>query len=148
MTVGSRVNQVKITIPSDPKELSIVRTAAGTFAERHGLGAEPAGRIALAVDEALANVIKHGYQGQAGQEIVVTMEHTESEGQGCLKFVVRDFGRQVDPEMIKGRDLDDVRPGGLGVHIIKTVMDRVEYLRAAGGGMELVMLKYLKDTKG
>jgi anti-sigma regulatory factor (Ser/Thr protein kinase) len=60
-----------------------------------------------------------------------------------LECDVRDFGRQVDPSTIRSRSLDEVRPGGLGVHIIRSVMDEVEYSRAEGGGMRLRMLKYL-----
>ena len=54
---------------------------------------------------------------------------------------IRDHGRSVDPSSIKSRDLDDVRPGGLGVHIMRSVMDRVEYRKRGLTGMELSMTK-------
>jgi anti-sigma regulatory factor (Ser/Thr protein kinase) len=59
--------------------------------------------------------------------------------------VVRDYGRAVDPATIRGRDLSEVRPGGLGVHIIRSIMDEVCYEPAAGGGTRLNMLKWKCD---
>ena len=44
----------------------------------------------------------------------------------------------------RGRELDDVRPGGLGVHLIETAMDEVEYSQPDGGGMEIRLRKYLR----
>jgi hypothetical protein len=58
-----------------------------------------------------------------------------------LRIVIEDLGRQTDPGAIKGRDLDDVRPGGLGVHIIREVMDEVVYEKRPGGGMRLTLVK-------
>ena len=51
------------------------------------------------------------------------------------------FRSAFDPEAIAGRPLENVRPGGLGIHIMKSVMDRVSYARAEGGGMMLNMSK-------
>ncbi len=53
--------------------------------------------------------------------------------------------RSIDPSTISGRDLGDVRPGGLGVHIIRSTMDKVRYRPRPGGGMLLRMVKYVDD---
>ena len=58
-------------------------------------------------------------------------------------MAVRDRGRQVDPTTIKSRDLAEVRPGGLGVHIIQSVMDEYNYSCPPDGGMLLEMKKYV-----
>jgi len=148
VSVARHGSVMKIAIRSDPSEVCGARSAAERFAEQQGFGREQAGQIGLALNEALANVITHGYGGESGQRIIVTMEPGEDDGRRGLKVVVRDFGRQVDPAGIKGRDLDQVRPGGLGVHIMKTVMDQVHYRRCPDGGMELTMLKLFTDVKG
>jgi hypothetical protein len=70
---------------------------------------------------------------------------SESE-RGSLKIVIEDEARQVDPDQIKSRELDDIRPGGLGVHIIRQVMDEVTYERREGAGMRLTMAKSVKHT--
>ena len=63
------------------------------------------------------------------------------------RLIIRDFGKQVDPDCIKSRDLDDVKPGGLGVHLIKSIMDEVKYRRHEEGGMELRMSKFITDPE-
>jgi hypothetical protein len=61
---------------------------------------------------------------------------------GRLKFILRDYGRSCDPKRICGRALSEVRPGGLGVHIIKHAFDRVEY-RPMPRGTKLLLEKAL-----
>ena len=97
----------------------------------------------LAVDEAVANVIKHGYEGRSGEPIEVSLESVQCDGRCGLQVTICDCGRQVDPEGITGRPLDDVRPGGLGTHIIRNAMDEVEYSIRTPLGMRLRMLKLL-----
>lgn len=145
MSINMHQQTINITLASDPKQICVARTAVETFSEREGFAKEQSEQIGLAVNEAVANVIKHGYHGQTDQPIKITMEMTTIEDRSCLKIVMRDHGRQVDPDCIKGRDLDEVRPGGLGVHLMRTVMDQVEYRCLAEGGMELTMLKF-RDT--
>ena len=135
---------VKLSIASHPKSLPVVRSAAERMAKMEGFSEQDANELALAIDEALANVIKHGYSGQPDKPIDITLSVLRSStGDPGLCIVVRDNGRQVDPDTIQSRDLDDLRPGGLGVHIIKTVMDEVEYSCPPDGGMQLRMVKYV-----
>jgi len=114
------------------------------MAALEGFSGDDTHELTLAIDEALANVIKHGYQSRDDQPIELTLKSVRTpEGTPGLSIVVRDYGRQVDPTTIHGRDLNEVRPGGLGVHIIQTVMDEVEYSCPSGGGMQLRMVKYV-----
>ncbi len=140
---GSR--SVDLSIRSDPKNLAVVRAAAEKMAHQEGFATNDVDGIVLAIDEALANVIKHGYEGRKEAEIQIRLEAVgdETEQRG-LQVTLRDQGKQVDPAMIRGRDLEDVRPGGLGVHIIRTVMDEVEYRCLEEGGMQLRMVKYVQ----
>ncbi len=137
--------RIRMEVRSDPCELPKVREAVRQAASAVGFEEEPAASLVLAVDEAIVNVIKHGYQGKDDQPVEVHLEGVEEGGIRGIRIVVRDFGRQVPPESICGRDLDDVRPGGLGVHIIRSVMDEVSYATADGGGMRLEMVKLNKS---
>jgi serine/threonine-protein kinase RsbW len=140
---------VEMTICSSTQYLPVVRAAVGRMAEAEGFAATDAHALAWAIDEALANVIRHGYENQADQPIHLTLQPVEAaDGRRGLRVVVRDFGRQVDPATIKSRDLEEVRPGGLGVHIIRSVMDEVEYSCAADCGMLLTMTKYVVPPAG
>ena len=65
-----------------------------------------------------------------------------------VRIVLDDRAKQVDPATIRSRDLDDIRPGGLGVYLIREIMDDVQFEHRDGGGMRLTMSKRLTtDTK-
>lgn len=135
---------IRLDITSSTKCLPVVRGAVERMAALEGFGPEDTHELTLAIDEALANVIKHGYQGRSDQPIEITLQAMKSpEGLPGLAILVRDHGRQVDPASIQGRDLNEIRPGGLGVHIIQTVMDEVEYTCPPDGGMQLRMVKFV-----
>ena len=65
-----------------------------------------------------------------------------------IELALRDFGVKCEPGDIKGRNLDDIRPGGLGVHIIRSIMDRVEYDTRHTHGTELRMTRFLSRETG
>lgn len=132
---------VRLTIPSVPRYLAVVRAAIGCIASQDGFASEVADQLVLAADEALANVIKHGYDARSDGEILVILRPITGRSNG-LDIVILDRGKSTDPAAIRGRDLADVRPGGLGVHIMRSVMDKVQYRRRSGGGMLLRMVKY------
>lgn len=142
---------IEITINSTPQCLPAVRAAIMSMATTAGFTETDAHAVAWAIDEALANVIKHGYgEGENGPINVGVSPVKSADGRGGLRVQVRDFGRQVDPSLIRGRDLEDVRPGGLGVHIIRSVMDEVTYAPCPDRGMLLTMTKHvpLADNAG
>ena len=143
MTADLVGNPVSLRIAADPEELPKAREALRGVMDRVGFDTDAEGKIVLAIDEALANVIKHGYGGACAQPIDVSFAEVEKDGRRGLRVEIRDFGRQVEPSEICGRDLDDVRPGGLGVHIMRTVMDEVEFAHAEDCGMRLTMVKWV-----
>jgi serine/threonine-protein kinase RsbW len=108
-----------IIIPSHPKYLSIVRAVTGKMAELSGMAESAIEDVKLAVDEACSNVIKHAYKEVANQKIILRFK-TSSKG---FEVIIDDNGFKVLPESLVGRDLKDIRPGGLGIHFIKKVFD-------------------------
>jgi anti-sigma regulatory factor (Ser/Thr protein kinase) len=134
---------ITVRMTSDPTYLAGARDLVGSVARRLGFSEEASGQVALAVDEALCNVIRHGYDRRKDGPIWVNLWRLEAQnGSGPgLRIVVEDEARQVDPEQIRSRDLDEVRPGGLGVHIIRQVMDEVRYEKRDRVGMRLTMVK-------
>lgn len=138
--------EVRVELASKPAYLCAIRDMTRQFTKRIGFSDDQAHQIVLAVDEALANVMKHGYAGRTDGRIWLELhEYSDaSRGRG-LRIVVEDEGVQVDPASIKGRDLADIRPGGLGVHIIREVMDKAVYERRERRGMRLTMEKLLSS---
>ena len=138
---GGIIRKAVLSIPSDPRFMGAVRQAATAMAQLAGLTETEAHAVTLAVNEACTNVIKHAYGYKHDEEMVLTCELYADR----LMFRVRDFGAKADPACIKGRDLEDVKPGGLGVHFIRGVMDEVEYDTRGKVGTELRMVKHLKS---
>ena len=143
----SSQTELSLDLTSDPAVLPEVRDAIRAWARRLGWTDEHISDIVLAVDEALTNVIRHGYDSQPGNDIELRARTARDRRRGqFIEVRIRDFGKQVPLDKICGRDLNDVRPGGLGVHIIRSIMCVAEYSHAHGGGMCLVMRKYKRPA--
>ncbi len=138
---------VRLEMVSQPRFLAAARALVGSVAQRLGFNEIQCGQISLAVDEALCNVITHGYNRRPDGLIWVNIWALDAKPPG-IKIVIEDLAHPVDPHSIQSRDLDDVRPGGLGVHIIRQIMEEVEYQRRDEGGMRLTMIKRLRPAGG
>jgi len=105
-------------------ELPDVRTKVRSTAGGYGFSPETVNAMVLAVDEACANIIRHGYgDDDAGDILLEILSH-----ENTIIFRLTDYAEPVDKDRIRPRDLDDIRPGGLGVHFMQEVMDEVEYV--------------------
>ena len=129
----------RVTFPSDPAMWSHVRLMLRGFLEMQMIPARDTNLLALGVDEAFTNVMRYAYEGNL--DGILDMEISCREKR--LHITVRDYGRKVPREEIRSRDLDDIRPGGLGVHIIQTVFDFVEYDSSPAEGTILRLEKDL-----
>ncbi|MBN1351730.1 ATP-binding protein [candidate division KSB1 bacterium] len=118
--------------------MKIVRHTVAHLCELAGFPRKERSNSMLAVDEACTNIIKHTYKGAADQIIIIKTTINDD----MIQFILRDFGKKIDLKQIKSRDLDDIRPGGLGVHLIKTIMDEVIYDNTPEVGNQLTLIKY------
>lgn len=143
--ICSSCKEIELHINSNPEYLRVLRLAVRQVGLVIGLAEKTCEMVTLAVEEAVTNIIRHSYGGPCDEHIIIRLNrrHGDPEGRTALEVTIRDFGEKVDPETIKGRNLDSVRPGGLGVHLIQSAMDEVEYYSAEGKGMVLQMKKYL-----
>jgi serine/threonine-protein kinase RsbW len=131
---------------ADPEYLCVARAVVRQVLRIAGLSEDEYELVTLGVEEALTNVIRHGYGGPCNEPIIIKInriDHYDENG-AALEVVIRDFGRQVDPRSIKARNPEEPRPGGRGVYIMKSVMDEVEFSRADDRGMELRMVRRIK----
>jgi anti-sigma regulatory factor (Ser/Thr protein kinase) len=133
--------QIRFSVPSDPRYLCVVRGAVGTLAAVIGWDESESRAIALAVDEALSNVIRHAYHNRT--DGLIELECREiADG---LEIALLDNGDAPDRSRICAREIGSEKPGGLGTHIIKQVMDSVSY-EASPDGNRLVATKQLRRT--
>lgn len=137
---------LKMELPSNPDTLCVVRNALEQLAQMLGFPDAECRAVVLAVDEALTNIIRHAYQGKADRPIKISFRRMEAAQDGAhrpaLEIVFEDHGAKVDARRLCGRDLEDVRPGGLGLHFIKESMDAVEFRRRWGRN-QLRLVKFL-----
>ena len=126
-----------ITIPSSPKFLSLIRTVTSAMAEVYGMPDRAREDVKLAVDEACSNVIKHAYGGDTGQIIIVKYFLGPS-----FEVLIEDNGAKARPGSIAGRSLDDLRPGGLGVHFIKRTFDVFAFDQRKKKGNRLRLIRH------
>lgn len=134
---------IRLSIASTPAHLPVVRAALECLCELIGFREQARGQIVLAADEALSNVIQHAYHGALDRPIEIALSRIGGEG-GGLQIEVHHWGEPAEPGEIRPRNLDEVRPGGLGLHIMSNCMDRVEYVPAPAGGTCLRMVKMLQ----
>ena len=123
--------------PARAAELRAVRDAVRREALAQGCSPECARDVVIAVDEACQNVIRHAYAGREDGEIVIEIERAGEE----LVVSLRDFAPPVDPSRVRPRDLDDLRPGGLGTHLIRELMDGADFEPAPPGGGNLLRMR-------
>lgn len=130
----------EIRFTSRPEELANLRKEVRKVLEKHGCNHDTIKNVVLGLNEACMNIIQHAYGEKHKGEIILEI----IEVQGELIFRLTDFAETVDKSCIKSRDLSDIRPGGLGVHIINEVMDKTEFLDPPDGvGNVLEMKKKL-----
>jgi len=146
MADPTTIPDLQLEMFSQPRLLSAARAAVGNFAQRLGFNEVQCGQISLSIDEALCNVIIHGYERHPDGRIWLKIWDTRSDPPG-IRVVIEDRARTVDPATIQPRDLDDIRPGGLGVYIIREIMDQVIHEAREDGGMRLTLIKYVPRKK-
>ena len=132
-----------LTIPTNPAWFGSIRNLIISISRDCGFSNKEAGSIGLAVDEALSNVHRHGYDCSTEETLDVSFQASSATTlTGCkITICIEDRGKQVDIDEIRSRDLQDVRPGGLGVHLIQSVMDEATWSHRKSGGMRLILGK-------
>ncbi len=142
-----------IRIPGHPKMMKLVRSTIGQACEMVGFNARDSHAIVLAVDEGCTNIIRHCYQDCCDEDIVIRIRLYKNR----IEILLRDFGEEIDVEKLRDcvearrRELEEqgpVRPGGLGVMLIHSIMDRVQYKSGRKYGTVLKLVKYVSPKGG
>ena len=124
--------------------LKLFRCSIHAAARMCGFDDAAAQNIVLAVDEACQNIIVHGYGKRGVGAVILGLFQCD----GGILVRLRDFAPRVDPAKVKPRELSDVRPGKLGSHFIREIMDTVEFLpMPKGKGNLLEMTKQIGEPQ-
>jgi serine/threonine-protein kinase RsbW len=139
---------LKLELHSDPTLLCVVRGALERLTEVFGFSPPERRSVTRAVDEAITNIMRHCYNGRTDQPIEVYCSRVPpraSHQADGLQILLCDQGPEVDPSKLRGRRLEEIKPGGLGLHFIRQSMDTVEYQRS-GSTNQFRLVKYLQPA--
>jgi serine/threonine-protein kinase RsbW len=143
----NKYEKLKLKIESQTHNLLLVRDVVSDAARKFGFVEEDINKIVLAVDEACTNIIKHGYNYDPDKDINITILMRDGE----FTVIIRDKGRVFDPESVKIPDMKEYlrqyKVGGLGMYLMKKLMDEVEYDIQPGVRNEVKLTKYLSPGR-
>ncbi len=123
-------------------ELGIIRDSMERLGETWGVDPQTCMSVNLAVEEAFTNIVSYAFENNDPQEIVIDMKKTDDQ----LTITIIDEGRPYDPTKNPEPDTSlpaEERPiGGLGIFLIRKIMDEVGYERN-GNKNQLTLVKHL-----
>ena len=137
----------RLIMKNEMSEVGRLRAFFFSVCREHGIDDETAKTLNLALEEWVANVINYAYPKGMRGHVEVTVDVSDD----VLTFVIKDHGAAFDPTQHEEVDIDaeiDERAiGGLGIHLIRAIMDTVEYQRTSDGYNRLVLTKRIEELK-
>ena len=140
--------EYKLRIPSKTDNLELIRGFVAKVAEKVGFCTDDISKIELACDEACTNVMKHAYDKNTKNtslDVLIKIDYQK------FTLVVTDHGKGFNPKTISMPNLQEylaeLKVGGLGIYLMKTLMDEVDYDIKPGVKNRVRMVKYLIDKK-
>lgn len=131
----------EVEFSSHTANLALMRHFVRQFLDGYPFSERERTLMVLGVDEACTNIIRHAYQLRDDQPIALCLEDSGD----CLRMRLRDYGKQVPHASMHGRAHDLIKPGGLGLHLIRSAFDKVDYILRKRG-TELVLTKKLQSA--
>jgi serine/threonine-protein kinase RsbW len=132
---------LELDLRQDLGELGVVSERLAAFGASHGIDEEVVLQVNLALEELITNIVMHAEAGQ-GCDIHLRL----SLEKGALTAVLSDNGAAFDPLTMPAPDiaasLEERDVGGLGIHLVRSLIDRVEY-RRDGGRNQTTLIKHL-----
>ncbi|MGQ9644467.1 MAG: ATP-binding protein [Ignavibacterium sp.] len=136
----------KLVVKSRTENLSKIRDFVSSNASEAGFNKDEIDEMILAVDEACTNVIKHAYKYSTEGDIRIEIQFNKS----AFTITIEDDGISFNPDVVPAPDLQkyyrEHRVGGLGMYLMKTLMDNVEYQSEPGKFNRVSLTKKLKSA--
>jgi len=139
----------ELVVPNDTQYLATVRGEVTKVVEQSAFGPRDQKLLILAVDEAVTNIMEHAYdndlEGELDVELILEADASRFE------VVIRDSGKEFDPSAV---DIPDItahvskgQKHGLGIFLIRQIMDEINYTYVHGEKNQLQMIKYVDRAK-
>ena len=133
-----------MSLTSEIKNLTAVSDFVAAFAREHGICENDTYALQTAIDEACANVVDHAYEGKPDGQMHILC----SLSRGQVTVTIVDYGKPFDPQAVPRPDvsapLHKRQEGGLGLHLMRNMMDSVEFSFDAAKGNRLTMKKKVR----
>jgi serine/threonine-protein kinase RsbW len=130
-----------VTFPGRYESLESICDFVGKAAKEAGLDKKAVYAVQLAVDEACCNIIDHAYGGEGIGEFDCSVDVNSGE----LTVILRDHGRSFNPEIIPNPNLnaplEKIKPRGVGLYLIRRMVDKVHYESTPEAGNVLTLVK-------
>ncbi|MGA2230748.1 MAG: ATP-binding protein [Tepidisphaeraceae bacterium] len=143
-STGRPPQPLEMKITSDPGDLRPARLALEQYAANAGMAAQHVEEVGLVLNEALANVMRHGYGGAHDKPILLTFAVRGQGPAAELLVQIRDWAKPFDPAKLPKEpppvDPDRIQPGGLGLLCMRRMMDLVNFIPQTDG-MLLIMTR-------
>lgn len=143
----NKLNNKKLIVKSRTDNLSAIRDFIASSARAVGIEEDTVENIMLAVDEACTNIIKHAYKYNPDGEIKISFDFSKDK----FTVIIQDKGATFEPDLIPEPDLQKYyrqrRVGGLGMYLMKSLMDEVKYVTVPGKYNRVLLTKNISLAK-
>ncbi|MDO8549226.1 MAG: ATP-binding protein [Ignavibacteria bacterium] len=147
MKSKSKIKEKELKVKSRTENLSKIREFIQDFASLAGFSQGTIDNMMLAVEEACTNIIKHAYKSYPDGEIIIKIKYEEKK----LIITIIDYGKAFQPESIPEPNIQEYyrqhRVGGLGMYLMKTLMDDVKYISIPGKYNQVLLSKRLNSSR-
>ena len=143
MNKSVNLNSNKLVVKSSTANLITIRKFINSKASSFGFTENEIEDIVISVDEACTNIIEHSYNSKPNLEISIILSKN--------KFIIKivDYGESFEPDTLKDMDIElyhkQRRVGGLGVYLMKTLMDEVKYKSVKNKYNQVMLTKILTN---
>ena len=136
--------EVKVTVKNRIEDLLLVNSLFESFATQHDISGRLRYHLLVSIEEILTNIIKYGFDEEGVHPIHITFRRVEEQ----IEMEFEDRGREFNPLEIGEPDLDspieDRQLGGLGIHLVKKMVDEAKYRRE--GDRNILLLRKDKNS--
>lgn len=132
------MEHIKISLPGKPEYVSIARLTASVIANQMGFNIDDVEDIKVAVGEACNNAVLHGRSHEEMFEINFEVQDKR------MVIEVRDNGNGFDLDEYQAPEPGELRENGLGIFIMKTLMDEVDFIPVQNNGTTIRLVKELQ----
>ena len=142
----SKTKSKELLIKSRTENLTTVREFVSSAVEEVNIPQDIAGDIVLAVDEACTNIIKHAYKFIPDGDITIKLKYSDKK----ITVEITDHGAPFSPDNVPTPDLkkyfEEKRVGGLGMYLMKSLMDDIHYKSIPGKFNQVLLTKKLNSA--